>query len=256
MSFFNKILASIGIGGAKVDTKLEKSEYTAGEVIRGQVEIVGGSTEQQIDSIYLTVYTTFTREADDRKYTDHAAVKKHKLNEPFKIGANEKKSIPFSMELPTDTPITYGNTRVWVATGLDIKNAADPGDKDYIEVRPTRLAAAVLEEVGQLGFRLREVECEQAPRWSGSRFPFVQEFEFVPISGPFRGKLDELEIIFLAQSNEKAELLFQVDRKARGLGGLFAEALEMDETHIKLIVDSAEIPNLRERLRQTIAKYA
>lgn len=256
MSFFNKVLASIGIGGAKVDTKLEKSEYTAGEIIRGQVEIYGGSTMQQIDSIYLTVYTTFIRESDDRKYTDHAAIKKHKLNEPFKIGANETKSFPFSMELPIDTPITYGNTRVWIATGLDIKNAADPGDKDYIEVRPTKITASVLEEIGQLGFRLREVECEQAPKRRGSRFPFVQEFEFVPTSGPFRGKLDELEIIFLAQEKERAELLIQVDRKARGIGGLFAEALEMDETYVRLTVTSREIPGLNEKLRQVIAKYA
>lgn len=256
MSFFNKMLASIGIGGAKVDTKLEKSVYTAGETIRGQVEISGGSTEQQIDSIYLTVYTTFIRESDDRKYTDHAAVKKHKLNEPFKIGANEKKSIPFSMELPIDTPITYGNTRVWVATGLDIKNAADPGDKDYIEVHPTKLTASILEEVGQLGFRLRQVECEQTSRRISSRYPFVQEFEFIPTGGPFRGKLDELEVIFLAQEKEKAELLIQVDRKARGLGGLFAEALELDETYVRLTVTSQEIPSLNEKLRKEIAKYA
>ncbi|KMY54536.1 sporulation protein SpoOM [Bacillus sp. FJAT-27231] len=256
MSFFNKVLASIGIGAAKVDTKLEKPEYTAGETIRGQVEISGGSTEQQIDSIYLTVYTTFIREADDRKYTDHAAVKKHKLNEPFKIGVNEKKSIPFSMELPIDTPITYGNTRVWVATGLDIKNAADPGDKDYIEVRPTTLAASVLDAIGQLGFRLREVECEQASKRIGSRFPFVQEFEFVPTSGPFRGKLDELEVSFLAQAKEKAELLIQVDRKARGIGGLFAEALEMDETLLRLTVTSQDVPRLDEKLKNEIARYA
>ncbi|MFK2824134.1 sporulation protein [Bacillus sp. B190/17] len=256
MSFFNKILASIGIGGAKVDTKLEKSEYTAGEMIRGQVEIYGGSTEQQIDSIYLTVYTTFIRETDDRKHTDYAAVKHHKLNEPFKIGANETKSIPFSMELPIDTPITYGNTRVWVATGLDIKNAADPGDKDYIEVRPTNMAAAILEEVEQLGFRLRQVECEQASKRLGSRYPFIQEFEFVPTSGPFRGKLDELEVMFLAQTKEKAELLIQVDRKARGLGGLLAEAFEMDETHVRLTVMSQDVPRLNETLKGVISKYA
>lgn len=256
MSFFNKMLASIGIGGAKVDTKLEKSEYTAGEIIRGQVEICGGNTEQQIDSIYLTVYTTYVRETDDRKFTDHAAVKKQKLNEPFKIGANEAKSIPFSLELPIHTPITYGNTRVWVATGLDIKNAADPGDKDFIEVRPATLTAAILDEVGQLGFRLRQVECEQAPKRISSRLPFVQEFEFVPTSGPFRGRLDELEVIFLAQEKGQVELLIQIDRKAKGFGGLLAEAFEMDETYVRLTVTSHEMPQLGEKLKQVIAKHA
>lgn len=48
MSFFNKMLASIGIGGAKVDTKLEKSAYTAGETIRGQVEIYGEAPSSKL----------------------------------------------------------------------------------------------------------------------------------------------------------------------------------------------------------------
>ena len=58
MSFFNKMLASVGIGSAKVDTKLEKSSYEAGEQIKGEVEIYGGNVEQQVNAIYLTIYTT------------------------------------------------------------------------------------------------------------------------------------------------------------------------------------------------------
>lgn len=72
MSFFNKVLASVGVGGAKVDTKLEKSEFTAGEIMQGVVEVVGGNLEQQIDAIYLTVNTTYIRESNDLKYTDVA----------------------------------------------------------------------------------------------------------------------------------------------------------------------------------------
>ncbi|MGB3102518.1 MAG: sporulation protein, partial [Psychrobacillus psychrotolerans] len=119
MSFFNKVLASVGVGGAKVDTKLEKSEFTAGEIMQGVVEVVGGNLEQQIDAIYLTVNTTYIRESNDRKYTDVAAFQKYKVTEPFTIGANEKKAIPFSLTLPEDAPVTYGSTRVWISTGLD-----------------------------------------------------------------------------------------------------------------------------------------
>ncbi len=56
MSIFNKMLASVGIGSATVDTKLEKSRYTAGEIIRGNVEVTGGNTAQDVDCIYLTLY--------------------------------------------------------------------------------------------------------------------------------------------------------------------------------------------------------
>ena len=104
MSLFNKVLASVGIGGATVDTRLERSTYAAGEVIRGEIEVRGGNVAQQIDTIYLTVYTTFIREANDKKYTDKAAVNKVKVSEPFSIGAGENKVLPFSLNATVGYP--------------------------------------------------------------------------------------------------------------------------------------------------------
>ncbi|MGD6956140.1 sporulation protein [Rossellomorea aquimaris] len=256
MSFFNKVFASIGIGAATVDTKLEKSSYQAGETAKGIVEITGGSAYQNIDAIYLTLFTTYIRESDDKKYTDYAPIQKVQISEPFTIGENEKKQFPFSFTLPFETPITYGNTRVWVATGLDIKNAVDPKDKDYIEILPNELTNAVLTSVQELGFRIRKVECEQAPRRYRGRYPFIQEFEFVPVNGPYQRKLDELEVMFLNQSEEQVDLLLEVDRRARGLGGFLAEALEMDESMVRLTIRTTDIPHLSSKLKDVINKFA
>ncbi|MEL3973595.1 sporulation protein [Rossellomorea oryzaecorticis] len=256
MSFFNKIFASVGIGAATVDTKLEKSSYQAGETAKGVVEITGGSTSQTIDSIYLTLYTTYIRESDDKKYTDYAPIQKVQISEPFTIGENEKKEIPFSFTLPFETPITYGNTRVWVATGLDIKNSVDPKDKDYIEILPNSLINAILQSVQELGFRIRKVECEQAPRRFRGRYPFIQEFEFVPVNGQYQRSLDEIELMFLNQSEDQTDLLIEVDRRARGLGGFLAEALEMDESMVRITVRSSDLPNLSSKLKETISRFA
>jgi sporulation-control protein len=256
MSFFNKVFASIGIGAATVDTKLEKSSYQAGETAKGIVEITGGSADQNIDAIYLTLFTTYIRESDDKKYTDYAPIQKVQISEPFTIGENEKKQFPFSFTLPFETPITYGNTRVWVATGLDIKNAVDPKDKDYIEILPNELTNAVLTSVQELGFRIRKVECEQAPRRYRGRYPFIQEFEFVPVNGPYQRKLDELEVMFLNQAEEQVDLLLEVDRRARGLGGFLAEALEMDESMVRLTIRTTDIPHLSSKLKDVINKFA
>lgn len=76
MSLFNKALASIGIGAATVDTKLEKATYRAGKVMHGEIMVRGGHVEQQIDAIYVSVHTTYLREANDKKYTDVAAIQK------------------------------------------------------------------------------------------------------------------------------------------------------------------------------------
>ncbi|RUL57096.1 MULTISPECIES: sporulation protein [Lysinibacillus] len=256
MSFFNKMLASIGIGAAKVDTKLEKSSYTAGEQIRGEVEIYGGNVEQQIDAIYLTLYTTYIKEIDDNKITAKAPIEKYKVSEPFTIGVNETKIIPFSFTIPVEVPITVGRTQVWVATELDIRSGVDSQDKDYIEIRPSKIAAKIFDEISALGFRLRQAECEQASYKYRRNYPFIQEFEFVPVGGAFRGRLDELEIMFMSQSESSAEIIMQIDRKARGFGGFLAEALDADETHVRMTITQQDLHNLGETLRQTIARYS
>ncbi|WP_080845755.1 sporulation protein [Cytobacillus gottheilii] len=256
MSFFNKMLASVGIGSAKVDTKLESDKVMPGGEVKGIVEINGGNTEQQISDIYLTLNTTYIKESDDKKYNVTGQIERYHITEAFTLNANERREIPFSFILPLDTPLSYGKTKVWLATGLDIKNAVDPTDKDYITVVPNDLVNSVLHEVSNLGFRIREVECEQAPRRVRGRLPFIQEFEFVPTSGPFRGRLDELEIVFFPVSLNQTEIIMQVDRKARGLGGFLSEAMSMDETNLRLTIHQSDLPNLQQKLQSVIAQYS
>lgn len=256
MGLFNKVLASIGIGAAKVDTKLHESHLLLGESVTGVVEVTGGNIEQQIDDIYLSLCATYTKEVDDRKVTKQAIIEKWKIAQSFKIRAGEKKEFPFSFPLPLDTPITVGKTRVWLHTGLDIKNAVDPTDEDYIRVQPNRMMNEVFRAMENLGFRLKEAECKEAAYHVRKRLPFVQEFEFVPISGEFRGKLDEVEIIFFPHALDECELLIQVDRRARGLAGLFAEALDLDETFIRITIREQHMHTLQTDLASLIRRYA
>jgi sporulation-control protein len=256
MSLFQKILASIGVGAASVDTRLEKSTYIPGEKVNGIVVVRGGNIEQKIDEIYLSLMTHYIKEKDDKKYVKQAVIHKEKINQPFTILANETKEIPFSFQLPYDTPITLGKTKVWVHTGLEIRNAIDPSDSDFIEVLPTPLMNAVINSVKELGFRLRETECEEVSYRLRKRLPFVQEFEFVPQRGLFRGKLDELEIIFSENNGNSLEIILQIDRRPRGLGGLLAEALDLDESFVRLTYQEKDIPFVKEKIRQTIERYS
>lgn len=256
MSFFKKMFASVGIGSATVDTKLENDRVKAGDVVRGVVGIQGGNIEQQIDAIYLKLHTNYIKESNDHKTQVTATIDQFKLTEPFLINAGEYKEIPFSFQLPLDTPTSIGRTKIWVSTGIDIKNSVDPSDRDIITVLPHPLVESVLTIIGDLGFRLREVDCEQASYKVRKRLPFIQEFEFVPVSGPFRGRLDELELVFFPVSNDTFEILMQVDRRARGLGGFLAETLEMDETNIRFTIHTADLPNLKGKLQAIIQQYS
>jgi sporulation-control protein len=256
MSAFKKVLASVGIGAATVDTKLESDQVILGEEIKGIVEIQGGNVEQQISDIYLSIKTQYVKESNDHKHHVSITIERIRLASKFTISANERKVIPFSFPVPLDTPVTMGRTKVWMMTELDIKNAIDPSDKDFLHVQPNHLLNGVLNSISSLGFRLREVECESAPYRLRGRFPFIQEFEFVPSSGVFRGRLDELELVFLPSSSTLADLHFQIDRKARGLSGFLSEAMEMDETNLTVSISHSDLPTLPQKLKKLLDRYS
>lgn len=256
MSFFQKVLASIGVGAAKVDTILRKDQFLPGELVEGEVHVKGGEVAQKIDSIYLALMTTYEKEIDDKKHTSTSTVHQVKIVEDFIIESNKEKAIPFTFRLPNDTPLTIGKTKLYISTGLDIKNAIDPSDEDHIKVNPNELVNSVMNAVSELGFRLVSAECKAASSIYRNRLPFIQELEYKPLSGPFYGRLDELEIMILSIEENLIEMLLQVDRKAKGLSGLFAEALDMDESFVSVTVSKNDIPNMKQKLQSIIAKYA
>ncbi|CAM4393852.1 sporulation protein [Paenibacillus tarimensis] len=253
MSLFKKIMASVGVGSARVDTILDapSGSVRAGEELTGRVIVKGGSTAQQINEIQLQLVTTYTRETNDQTVRERGTIGRFALNEAFTIQENETREIPFSFVVPYVTPITAGRTRIWVQTGLDIASALDASDDDVIEIEPTYLVAHILDALTYLGFRMREADCKYDPR-SRFGFKFFQEFEYVP--GPqFRG-LDELELIFKPHP-DYVEVFMEIDRKARGLAKLF----DLDETRVQFRIYpddvSGGIEPLAQKLDQLIRNY-
>ncbi|WP_459503036.1 sporulation protein [Bacillus sp. C1] len=250
---FQKFLASVGIGSAKVDTVLEKEEYLIGEDIVGAVHITGGSVDQQIESIYLTLTASYIREVDDKKVSATFDLERVRLTDPIMISPNEKVEIPFSFPMPIEAPITFGMKNVWIHTGLDIKRSVDPSDRDYIQVLPNTLLSSVLDGVKQLGFKLRQAECEELPNSLRTKLPFAQEFEFIPVSGKYYGKLDELELLILPTAYDRLDIVMEVDRKVHGLAGLFSEALDLDERVVRFTVTREDIPVMQEKINRYIS---
>ncbi|WP_281883686.1 sporulation protein [Paenibacillus sp. YYML68] len=257
MSFFKKVLASVGIGSAKVDTQLDQSQVEVGGELSGVVKVEGGQTEQHVDRIYLYVKTSYIKEENDQKISYEAVVGKFLLSESFTVRTGERKDIPFSLTLPEQMPVTLRNAPLWLETGLDIDNALDPKDRDYFQVLPNANMQTVLDALDILGFRLREVTNEYASRLGG-HLPFVQEFEFVPTTH-FRGQLDELEVLFFPRGDD-LELLLQIDRRARGLRGLFAEGMGLDESFVRVSVPGSELRQgaqaVAGQLRELISRYS
>ncbi|MDF2606043.1 MAG: sporulation protein SpoOM [Bacillales bacterium] len=255
MSFFKKALAKVGIGSVTVDTRLFEDDLNPGELIKGVVHIHGGKVEQEVNELYLKIYTQFLKkDGDNKTYVTYPLVK-YRLTESFTVIPNSTNEIPFSVQLPFFTPITVGKIKVWVQTELDISNAIDPNDRDYINVIPSTLCDEVFQSLSDLGFRLREAECITAP----SKFPtsssYVQEFEFIPVRGPFVNKLDELEVVILSVNENEVDILLEIDRKARNFGGFLSEMLELDESHVRLTITKANAHDTKDIIYNLIQKY-
>lgn len=250
-----KAMAGIGIGSAKVDAVLESSRILVGDEVKGKIVIRGGNVPQELDYVNLYVMTRYEREFNDHTVVNNAVIQQQTIKLSMTINENEVKEIPFSFVLSNRAPISMGRTPIWINTGLEIKMGVDPSDYDSIEVLPSHNMKIVLDALDEMGFRLRKVKNEEA-RYYGAQF--VQNFEYVP-TREFYGYLDELEVAFLAEQ-DYFELIMEIDRKARGFGGMFAEAMDADESKVRLRLSNSDFALgedfVKEKLRSTISRYA
>jgi sporulation-control protein len=249
---FGRLLSSIGVGAATVDTRLESDELAPGEEVRGVVEVKGGDSAQEVSGIRLEVQTHYKRESGDSTVTETGTIERFPVSEHRIVEANSREQIPFSFRLPYDTPLTVGRSSVWIRTALDVRMAFDPSDSDVVTVRPNPTMRLVLDSMQSLGFRMREAENEELPRRLRRRLPFGQELEFVVASGEFRGRFDEVELLMFP-SEDSVDLVLQIDRRARDLGSFLSEAIGTDESYAHLTVPhSATSSEVREALAQTM----
>ncbi|KDM91413.1 sporulation protein [Photobacterium galatheae] len=241
MSLFHKTLASLGLGGARVDTVLETEVLLPGQSLPVRIDVKGGKVAQAVDNIHLYLCCRYEDEVPvSRGDSEHRMEKVQQtytlaqwsLPEAFTLRAGEQRQFECRFELPVNTPITIGDSGVWLETHLEIPLALDPKDKDPLTIRPDPLLDAVFTALEQAGFRLLQVECEAT---DGFALPFVQVFEFVPVSGPYHGRWRELELITQVDGDHLT-LWFAIDRRQRGVSGMLARLLGGGELKRQLAI--------------------
>lgn len=214
---FNKLKASLGFGGAKVDTVLDNPSLYQGDTLRGVVRIIGGDAEQKIDSVRLVLCTSVKVENEDEISFETHVLAEHEMDESFEIKAGETQEIPFEIELNPETPITglqteNNQSQVWLETALDIDFAIDANDRDYIEVLPLPPVNTILQIMQSEGFNLVKADVEKGflqgdgfQTYSGC----YQELEFKNDSF-FNGR--EIELSFVVDENA-IHCLSEIDRR-------------------------------------------
>ncbi|MEV8537146.1 sporulation protein [Streptomyces sp. NPDC051211] len=220
---FRKLLASLGAGGASVDTVITEPNVVPGGIVQGEVRIQGGSVDQQIEGLSVGLQARVEVESGDQEVKQDIVFTKQRLGGAFTVQAGAVHAVPFGLEIPWETPITHfagqhlHGMNIGVSTELEIARAVDAGDLDPINVHPVPAQQAILDAFGQLGFRFRSADMERGHiRGTRQTLPFYQEIEFVPPQ-QYRG-LNQVELTFISDGREM-DVVLEMDKKP----GLFTE---------------------------------
>ncbi|MDT0466345.1 sporulation protein [Streptomyces gibsoniae] len=219
---FKRLLGAIGVGGPSVDTVLDGGAALPGGTLSGQVHLRGGGSAVEIEHIGLELVARVEAEHGEGESEGAVAFARFTVGGGFRLGEEEQRSVPFSVPLPLETPITelYGQQLgivLGVRTELAVAGAKDKGDLDQLAVRPLPVQEAILEALGQLGFGFRSADLEYGRiGGTGQQLPFHQEIELTP-APRYAHAVNEIELTFLA-SPEGVEIVLEADKR----GGPFS----------------------------------
>jgi sporulation-control protein len=245
------VLARIGIGAATVDTVLPTTTLTQGESVEVRVEMHGGSTEQEVDAVYLALKTMYR---DDQEAfgesTERAGgtVSKTRITEPFTLGPDEERTVEATVDVPRETPVTLGETKVWLDTGLDVSAAVDPDDRDHVDVVPGPHLDALIDALDELGFALHAAHCRSTG--GGFSLAFEQEFDFRPRAGRFADAFDELELV-ATPADHGLDVALGVDRGE----GLVSTVTDGDEGSEEFTVTHTDVDRLADEVRAVLDRH-
>jgi sporulation-control protein len=220
---FKRLLGSLGVGGPTVDTELTPGTALPGSTLSGQVHLKGGSGDFEIEHITLELVARVEAEHEDGESHGVVAFDRFLAGGGFRLAEGAEHSVPFSMVLPWETPVTelYGQSLgivLGVRTELSVAGARDKGDLDQLTVGPLPAQEAILEAFGQLGFGFRSADLEYGRiGGTGQRLPFYQEIELTP-PPQYAHAVNEIELTFLATPGGM-DVVLEADKR----GGLFSE---------------------------------
>ncbi|MGC9378331.1 sporulation protein [Streptomyces sp. MH13] len=219
---FKRLLGSLGVGAPTVDTVLDPAPVLPGGALSGQVHLKGGQADFDIEHVTLDLVARVEAEHEEGESEGAVVFDRFTVGGGFRLAAEETRSVPFTVTLPWETPVTelYGQPLgivLGVRTELAVAGAKDKGDLDPLTVAPLPAQEAVLEALGQLGFGFKSADLEYGHiGGTGQQLPFYQEIELTP-APQYAHQVNEIELTFLANP-AGLEVVLEADKR----GGLFS----------------------------------
>ncbi|MBA8827228.1 sporulation-control protein [Saccharopolyspora lacisalsi] len=216
---FKKMMQAFGVGAPSVDTVLHGAASSPGGQLSGEVRLSGGNTDADVEKIELSLVAEVETGDDEKRGME---LRRVTVAESSRLGAEEQRTIPFTVSLPWETPITevrgeqLRGMRLGLRTEVAIAKAVDKSDLDPVRVEPLDSQQRVVDAMLSLGARVSRTDVEHGHiRGLDQEFPCYQEIEF--FAPPhFAGRLEEIELTFVARPDDLDVVL-----EAGKRGGLF-----------------------------------
>lgn len=232
---FKKLMASFGVGAAKVNLVLDNEMCRVGEVVKGKMVVLGGNVAQGIHTLDVDL----VMKLNIRGKEISRVVETIRVARDFRIEARDTQEIPFEHQIPLHYPLSKGSVSYSLVTKMDIAQAVDTGDADRLVVLPNREMALVFDALQALGFKEKI--------GSGKIEQYGQEFEFYP-TGQFAEQLKELELKFFIDQND-----FRLYLELEMAGGFMRSG---QEHHTELTIPPAVLNGGSvQELAQTIREF-
>jgi sporulation-control protein len=218
---FQKVLASFGAGGARIDARLTREPVTPGRSLRGEVLLLGGEVDQEITSLGITLLARVETPSDPRpEIVDLPFGTQHLLGNEL-IRPGQQVRVPFEVPLPFETPISsvFGTPLAGIAVGLQTTlNLAgavvDPRDIDAAAIEPIPAQKRILDALSHIGFTFQGAALERG-RINGlpQQLPFFQEIRFAP-SPRFASVFTSVAVTFLSTAC-RTQVVLEVTKRVR-----------------------------------------
>lgn len=152
MGFFDKMKASVGIGGAKVELQLDGAPIARASYAKGTVVLKGGKLAQKCNDIIVQVRRTkIVRQTVDGNTKDvdqtDTVTEEHLAKYEQDIEPGSERHFSFSIMIPDEGGEEH-RVRYAISASADIPGAIDPSDTKNIST--TAPAAATVQNIPQL----------------------------------------------------------------------------------------------------------
>lgn len=132
---FEKLLSVIGVGGATIETKINNQYFEAGKMVKGEIIIKGGKVEQIISKIHIELNTNYHRDEPSSELNElDITLNEKDILYNFEIKPGDLRTFPFELMVPYGTPISFGQQRIKLITGINVEKAPDPKSKEEIKI--------------------------------------------------------------------------------------------------------------------------